>query len=164
MSEEIKGLKQEFNNYKARTDARLSSQDQQIKAFYTAMESIQVLAQSMAEVFSGGAPQPVSQEPVKTANVTTWPVLEPGKYVQSLTGTIVDDVVVREVQVQGKPTPIADFNLTDGVTVVKVSVWDALIKALDGFGKGDTITLTGLGIKEYKGVLQVSTTRKSTIG
>ena len=151
-------LKRRVNNL----ESRLGGLDLQVKGFYDAMEGMRTLAQSMAEVYSGGAPTPVQDmsTPVKQ---TTWPVLESGKYVQSLTGTIVDDIVVREVQVQGKPTPIADFNLTDGVTVVKVSVWDALINEVDGFGKGDTITLTGLSIKEYKGALQVSTTRKSTI-
>ena len=159
MSEELKDLQRRINNL----ESRLGGIDLQVKAFYDAMEAMRTLAQSMAEVFSGGAPAPVQEKPTKIDGVAKWPVLEPGKYAKSLTGTIVDDIAIREVQVRGETTPIADFGLTDGVTVVKVSVWDALIKALDGFGKGDTITLTGLGIKEYKGVLQVSTTRKSTI-
>lgn len=161
MSEEIKELQRKINNL----EARVGGYDAQIKAFYDAMESIRLLAQSMAEVFSGGAPaSSVQEKPTKVEDVTKWPVLESGKYVQSLTGTIVDDIVVREVQVRGKPTPIANFNLTDGVTVVKIAVWDALIKELEGFGKGDTVTLIGMSIKDpYEGVQQISSTRNTTI-
>lgn len=160
MEGEIKELQRKVNNL----EARVGGYDAQIKAFYDAMESIRVLSQSMAEVFSGGAPAPVQEKPVKVEDVAKWPVLESGKYVQSLTGTIVDDVVIREVQVRGKPTPIANFNLTDGVTVVKIAIWDALVNEVKGFGKGDTITLTGLSIKDpYDGVLQISSTRNTTI-
>jgi len=145
-------------------ESRLGGIDLQVKGFYEAIESIHVLAQSMAEVFSGGAPAPVKPEPGKIADVSKWPVLETGKYVQSLTGTIVDDIVVKEVQVRGEPTPIAEFQFTDGVTVVKVAVWDELIGELEGLGKGDTLTLTAVSIKKpYQDVQQISTTRKSTI-
>ena len=90
--------------------------------------------------------------------------MESGKYVQSLTGTIVDDIVIREVQVRGKATPIANFMFTDGVAVVKIAIWDALVNEVKGFGKGDTLTLTGMSIKDpYEGVLQISSTRKTTI-
>jgi len=161
MEVEIKELQRKINNL----EARVGGYDAQIKAFYDAMESIRLLAQSMAEVFSGGAPaSSVQEKPTKVEDVTKWPVLESGKYVQSLTGTIVDDIVVREVQVRGKPTSIANFNLTDGVTVVKIAVWDALIKELEGFGKGDTVTLIGMSIKDpYEGVQQISSTRNTTI-
>ena len=163
MSEEIKELQRKINNL----EARVGGYDAQIKAFYDAMESIRTLAQSMAEVFSGGAPVSVQDKLVKVADVAksvTWPVLESGKYVQSLTGIIVDDVVIREVQVRGKATPIANFNLTDGVTVVKIAIWDALVNEVKGLGKGDTVTLTGMSIKDpYEGVLQISSTRNTTI-
>ena len=159
MSEEIKELQRKINNL----EARVGGYDAQIKAFYDAMESIRLLSQSMAEVFSGGAPTPVQDTPMPVKQ-TTWPVLESGKYVQSLTGTIVDDIVIREVQVRGKATPIANFNLTDGVTVVKIAIWDALVNEVKGLGKGDTVTLTGMSIKDpYEGVLQISSTRKTTI-
>ena len=162
MSEVIKELQRKINNL----EARVGGYDAQIKAFYDAMESIRTLAQSMAEVFSGGAPAPVAptQEDVNKIVAQNWPVLESGKYVQSLTGTIVDDIVIREVQVRGKATPIANFNLTDGVTVVKIAIWDALVNEVKGLGKGDTVTLTGMSIKDpYEGVLQISSTRNTTI-
>ena len=159
MEVEIKELQRKINNL----EARVGGYDAQIKAFYDAMESIRTLAQSMAEVYSGGAPTPVQDAPMPVKQ-TTWPVLESGKYVQSLTGTIVDDIVVREVQVRGKATPIANFNLTDGVTVVKIAIWDALVNEVKGLGKGDTVTLTGMSIKDpYEGVLQISSTRNTTI-
>jgi len=160
MEVEIKELQRKINNL----EARVGGYDAQIKAFYDAMESIRTLAQSMAEVFSGGAPTPVQDTPARVAKSATWPVLESGKYVQSLTGTIVDDIVIREVQVRGKATPIANFNLTDGVTVVKIAIWDALVNEVKGLGKGDTVTLTGMSIKDpYEGVLQISSTRNTTI-
>ena len=159
MEVEIKELQRKINNL----EARVGGYDAQIKAFYDAMESIRLLSQSMAEVFSGGAPAPVLDAPMPVKQ-TTWPMLESGKYVQSLTGTIVDDIVIREVQVRGKATPIANFNLTDGVTVVKIAIWDALVNEVKGLGKGDTLTLTGMSIKDpYEGVLQISSTRNTTI-
>lgn len=164
MSEENKDVLRRINNL----ESRLGGMDAQIKGFYEAMDTIKVLAQSMAEVYSGGTPTPIASvpsEPVKVDDATKWPVLESGKYVQSLKGTIVDDIVVKEVQVRGEPTPIAEFQFTDGVTVVKVAVWDELIGELEGLGKGDTLTLTAVSIKKpYQDMQQISTTRKSTIG
>lgn len=160
MSDENKDMLRRINNL----ESRLGGMDAQVKGFYEAMDTIKVLAQSMAEVYSGGAPTPVQLEPVKVVDATKWPVLETGKYVQSLSGTIVDDIVVKEVQVRGEPTSIAEFQFTDGVTVVKVAVWDELIGELEGLGKGDTLTLTAVSIrKPYQDMQQISTTRKSTI-
>jgi len=160
MEGEIKELQRKVNNL----EARVGGYDAQIKAFYDAMESIRVLSQSMAEVFSGGAPAPVQEKPVKVEDVAKWPVLESGKYAQKLTGTIVDDIVIREVETRRGPSDIANFKFTDGVTVIRVALWGDLAKEIEGFGKGNVVTLTGMSIKDpYEGVPQISSTRNTTI-
>ena len=160
MSEENKDMLRRINNL----ESRLGGMDAQIKGFYEAMDTIKVLAQSMAEVYSGGAPAPVQPEPVKATDVTKWPVLESGKYVQTLKGTIVDDIVIKEVETQRGPTTIANFKFTDGVTVIRVGLWGDLASEIENFGKGNVVTLTGMSIKDpYEGMTQLSSTRNTTI-
>ncbi len=165
MSEEIKDLQRRINNL----ESRVGGMDVQVKGFYDAMETVKILCGSLVEyVASKGVlniGKDIVNETTKIADMTKWPVLEVGKYVQSLTGTIVDDIVVKEVETQRGPTDIANFSFTDGVTVVRVAVWEELIGELEGLGKGDTLTLTAVSIKKpYQDVQQISTTRKSTIG
>jgi hypothetical protein len=163
MSEENKDVLRRINNL----ESRLGGMDAQIKGFYEAMDTIKVLAQSMAEVYSGGAPAPVASvpsEPVKADDTTKWTVLESGKYVQSLKGTIVDDIVIREVETRRGPSTIANFKFTDGVTVVRIGLWGDLASEIENFGKGNVITLTGMSIKDpYEGMTQLSSTRNTTI-
>lgn len=163
MSEENKDMLRRINNL----ESRLGGMDAQIKGFYEAMDTIKVLAQSMAEVYAGGAPTPVASvplEPVKVEDVTKWPVMESGKYMQSLKGTIVDDIVIKEVETQRGPTTIANFKFTDGVAVVRVGLWGDLASEVEDFGKGNVITLTGMSIKDpYEGMTQLSSTRNTTI-
>ena len=160
MEEELKDLQRRINNL----ESRLGGIDLQVKAFYDAMEAMRTLAQSMAEVFSGGAPAPVQEKPTKIADVAKWPVLESGKYVQTLTGTIVDDIVIREVETRRGPSDIANFKFTDGVTVIRVALWGDLAKEVENFGKGNVVTLTRMSIKDpYEGVQQISSTRNTKI-
>ena len=159
MSEELKDLQRRINNL----ESRMGGIDVQIKGFNDAMESIRTLAQSMAEVFSGGAPTLVQDAPMPVKQ-TTWPVLESGKFVQKLTGTIVDDIVIREVETRSGPSDIANFKFTDGVTIVRVGLWGELAAEIEKHNKGAVVTLTALSIKDpYEGVLQISSTRNTTI-
>lgn len=89
-----------------------------------------------------------------------FPELKVGGFLPSITGTISSPIEVREVG--SNATPIAEFGLTDGAQVVKVTVWEPGDK-LNNFNVGSWITLTSMSVKEYKGEVQINTTRKTKI-
>ena len=91
-----------------------------------------------------------------------FPELKVGGFLPSIAGRITSPIEVREVTAQGKPTPIAEFGITDGATVIPVTVWDPEDR-LNGFNVGSWITLTAMSIREYKNETQISTTRGSKI-
>ena len=103
--------------------------------------------------------QPVV-ESMKSDN--PFPELKVGGFLTSIAGRISSPIEVREVTAQGKPTPIANFGITDGATVIPVTVWDPEDR-LNGFNVGSWITLTAMSIREYKDETQISTTRNSKI-
>jgi len=93
-----------------------------------------------------------------------WPEFKPKTYIPKLTGEIVDQPETREVDTRDGPTPITNFRFTDGVTTIRVGLWAELGNAVNSLMPGDEITLTAMSVREpYDGVIQVSSTRKSTV-
>ena len=112
-----------------------------------------------AKISTAPAQTPVA-EGMKSDN--PFPTLTPGGFVPSIAGRIATPIEISEVQAQGKPTPIAKFTITDGSIVVPVAVWEPKDK-LNNFNVGSWITMTAMSVKEYKGEIQVNTTRGSKI-
>jgi len=82
--------------------------------------------------------------------------LQEGRNVASVGGNLTDDVVVREVQVGGQPTLVADFRIginkkftdrkgtaKEAVTYTNVSAWGELAEQLRGLKKGDAVVVDG---------------------
>lgn len=110
-------------------------------------------------------PSPKSDSPLVADAMKSdnpFPELKIGGFLPTITGRISSPIEVREVTAQGKPTDIAEFGLTDGVAVVKVTVWEPEADLLTA-SVGSKITLTKMSVREYKGETQISTTRASTI-
>lgn len=108
-------------------------------------------------------PQQGQQLPTQKT-LKPFPQLESGKYLQSITGKMVDNPVVKEVNTQRGPTPIANFHLTDEKTKVRVALWEKLADEVMRYGAGDIITLTGMSVKDpYEEVIQLSSTRNTNI-
>ena len=103
-------------------------------------------------------PQTPIVEGMKSDN--PFPELKVGGFVPSIAGKISSPIAVREVG--SDATPLAEFGLTDGASGVKVTVWRPGSQ-LDNFNVGSWITLTAMSVKEYKGEIQLNTTRGSKI-
>jgi len=109
--------------------------------------------------------QPQAQaSPLIPKELKPFPELEPKKYLQEITGEVVDNPEVREVETRRGPVTIANFHITDGKTKIRVALWEDLVKEAEKFRPGDVITLKGMSIKDpYEGVDQISSTRKTEI-
>lgn len=93
-----------------------------------------------------------------------FPPLEAGKYIPKLSGEIVSDITVREVETERGPSIVANFKLSDGNSDIRVAIWGDLVNEIQEFGKGKQVTLTGMSVKPpYENVTQVSSTRKTII-
>lgn len=93
---------------------------------------------------------------------TPFPELKPRSFLPSIAGRITTPIEVREVTTGSGPTPLANFDITDGVAIIKVTIWEPG-STLDAFKVGSWITLTNLSVKEYQGETQISSTRKTKI-
>jgi ssDNA-binding replication factor A large subunit len=102
--------------------------------------------------------------PVAQTSLTAFPKLEQGKFLQEITGTLLDDPVQREVNTTRGPTNVTSFRITDGRKEVRVSLWEDLSDEALKFNAGSNITLTRMSIKDpYDGTDQISSTRKTEI-
>lgn len=118
---------------------------------------------STEEVVAQKAEAPKETPVVKSMKSDNpFPELKVGGFLPSIAGKISSPIEVREVNTGSGPTPIAEFGITDGASVVKVTVWEPGDK-LNNFNVGDWITLTAMSVKEYKKEIQVNTTRGSKI-
>ena len=110
------------------------------------------------------APKRTESHPLIPKSLKPFPKLEPGKYLQEITGEVVDNAEVKEVETQRGPVMIANFNLTDGESQIRVALWEDLVSDAEKFRPGDVITLKGMSIRDpYEGVDQISSTRKTEI-
>ena len=122
------------------------------------------LLEPMKEPLKGGTPAPVAQTPTETpkeqSSLTAFPKLEEGKFIKEIEGELKDDPVQRDVDTSRGTVTVTNFRLTDGVTEVRVSLWEDLAEEVMDFVAGNSIKLTNMSIKEpYDGLMQISSTR-----
>ena len=107
---------------------------------------IKAIQSILATFAPAKAPAPERREshPLIPKTLKPFPKLEPGKYLQEITGEVVDDVTVKEVETRRGPVMIANFNLTDGEARIRVALWEDLVSEAEKFRPGDVITLKGM--------------------
>lgn len=102
--------------------------------------------------------------PLMPENLEQFPRFVPNKFVESLTGRIARDIIIKEVNTDEGPVPIAEVPLTDGTTNVVVSMWRGFAKAVETYQAGEVVTLTNLKVRQpYKGVESLSSTKNTTV-
>jgi len=112
-----------------------------------------------AEIPARTRPSPLIPKDLKP-----FPTLESGKYLQEITGEVVGDVEVKEVNTRSGPKQIANFDFTDGKSKIRVGIWEELIGEVENLKSGDVITLKGMSIRPpYQGVDQISSTRNTKV-
>jgi len=110
------------------------------------------------------APTRTRPSPLIPKDLNPFPTLESGKYLQEITGEVVGDVEVREVNTKSGPKPIANFYLTDGKAKIRVALWEDFVSEAEKLKSGDVITLKGMSIRPpYKGEEQISSTKNTEI-
>lgn len=102
----------------------------------------------------------IPREQKKMSGESLFANLVIGKFVQELSGHIVNDPAHKDIDTKFGPTSIANFRLTDGTTEIRVTLWGELADEITKYGEGDGVTLTNMTVKEpYDGLIQVSSTR-----
>ena len=110
------------------------------------------------------APTRTRPSPLIPKSLKPFPTLESGKYLQEITGEVVNAPEIREVNTRSGPKQIANFDFTDGKSTIRVGIWEELIGEVKNLKAGDVITLKGMSIRDpYQGVEQISSTRKTEI-
>ena len=131
---------------------------------------LQGMWQQLHALFGGGVK--VSLGPVKETTTTQTSLQEsvfagfkPNTFVPEISGEMLDDPSQRGVTTSdGRATKVASFRLTDGVTTIRVSVWEDLADYIMNFTAGDKITVTRIAVKKpYEGLIQVGSTRNTKI-
>lgn len=112
----------------------------------------------------GAKPKREETHPLIPKTLKPFPTLEPGKFLQELTGEVVNAPEIREVNTKNGPKQIANFEFTDGKSKIRVGIWEELLGEIKNLRSGDVITLKGMSIRPpYKGVEQISSTRNTKI-
>jgi len=108
------------------------------------------------------APKQEERHPLIPKELKPFPTLEPGKYLQEITGEVVNAPEIREVNTRSGPKSIANFEFTDGKSKIRVGIWEELFGEMGDLKAGDVITLKGMSIRDpYQGVEQISSTRNT---
>lgn len=110
------------------------------------------------------APKRTESHPLIPKSLEPFPKLEPGKYLQEITGEVVNAPEIKEVNTRSGPKQIANFDFTDGKSTIRVGIWEELFGEMGDLKAGDVVTLKGMSIRDpYQGVEQISSTRKTKI-
>ena len=110
------------------------------------------------------SPKRTERHPLIPKKSKPFPKLEPRKYLQEITGEVVDAPEIKEVNTRSGPKQIANFNFTDGKSTIRVGIWEELFDEMGDLKAGDVIILKGMSIRDpYQGVEQISSTRNTKI-
>jgi len=117
----------------------------------------------MANVLEHAQKTGKPRSPLVPPKLKAFPELKPKSYVE-ITGEVVDDPVIKEVDTRRGPSMIANFHLTDGETQVRVALWGDLSSEAGGLRIGDVVTLTNMSVRDpYEGTAQISSTKNTVV-
>lgn len=126
---------------------------------WAAIEYIEAILNKHIEEHDAHTAEPI------TAKAQGKTKLEVGKYVNKVSGILVDDTSQREVDTQYGPNTVTNFRMTiEGEGEVRVSLWGDLAKDAMNYTAGDSITLTNMKVNPpYDGLLQLGSCRRTKI-
>lgn len=111
------------------------------------------------------APQTAAPStPLVPERLDPFPSFIPGKFIESLTGRIAEDIIYKDVNQQEGPKPIAEVPFTDGTKTIKVALWEGFAKAIEIYSKGQVVTITNLKVRSpYQDMEQLNSTKNTQI-
>lgn len=128
---------------------------------------VEVILRKLGAVsFKPASELPVAHQstPLMPERLDPFPSFIPGKFIESLTGQIADDIVYKDVNQQDGPKPIAEVPFTDGTKTIKVALWGDFAKAIEIYSKGQVVTITNLKIRPpYQDMEQLNSTKNTQI-
>ena len=90
--------------------------------------------------------------------------LSPGKFINTLKGTMLNDPVQRDVETRSGPKTVTNFALNTEYGDIRVALWEDLGDDVMNHAAGDELTVTNLIIKDpFDDMMQVSSTKNTKI-
>lgn len=87
-----------------------------------------------------------------------------GEYEEKVTGRLNEDPVQAEVDTRFGKRKVANFKISDGENLVRLSLWGDIAEEVMSYTTGNIISVTNISVKSvYEGVPQLSSTRNTEI-
>jgi len=124
--------------------------------------------QSMVGTLMGGGfetPKEAKPKPRERQKKEAGPQdLSPGKFINTLKGSLLNDPVQRDVETIRGPTTVTNFVLNTDYGEIRVALWGELGDEAMDHTAGNTLTVTNLIIKDpFDDMMQVSSTKNTKV-
>ena len=136
----------------------------------TILKEIKVTQDMVGTLMGGGfeTPKEAKPKPKPRGRQKTEPPkaqdLSPGKFINTLKGTMLNDPVQRDVETRSGPKTVTNFALNTEYGEIRVALWEDLGNDVMDHTAGDELTVTNLIIKDpFDGMMQVSSTKNTKV-
>lgn len=136
----------------------------------TILKELKVTQDMVGTLMGGGFETPKEAKPApksrrRAEKKTEKPQsLDPGQFINTLKGTLLNDPVQRDVETRRGPTTVTNFVLNTDYGEIRVALWEELGDAVMNCVGGDEVTVTNLIIKDpFDNMMQVSSTKNTKV-